>query len=442
MTAGLWERVHVASLVPKEKKEIPKTQVAQGGGMMGGGMMGGMMSGGSSGSGGQMQKMMGQMMGGSASRGGGMMGGSASRGGMMGGGMMGGGMTGGSESAGNYWKTDEKTVMIRAFDFTVQRDVSYRYRVRVVVFNPNYHREDVAAGVDTKTKELRSGWSDPTDEVHMPPDVMPYAIGSDPVGPNSDMKVNFQVVRFRPSDGVTVTRNFSKGVGEVIGEPRTAEIPSSDGTKSKNSTIDFNSHQIVLDINASKKTSGYQQLPPGFVGPPIERPALTLLLRPDGSVIVHNEADDIANEVRRDIDANYKHEIAQSGKERKHSMGTGMMGGGMMGGMGMSGGGMGGGMLLPHARIDTRNHSSLPRPTRTPSARGGSSLATIPLVVYAVLSHQPLASKLHGLDVLRRTADVPKRSHASGQGHVQIGPNRVRTRPPFWRFFKNVLYGA
>ena len=81
----------------------------------------------------------------------------------------------------------------------------------------------------------------------------------------------------------------------------------------------------------------------GFIGPPIERPALVLLLRPDGSVIVHNEADDVANEVRRDIDANYKHELAESGKTRKNSMGTSMMG--MMGGMmGMPGGGMGGGM--------------------------------------------------------------------------------------------------
>ena len=49
----------------------------------------------------------------------------------------GGGMGGPSESAGNYWKTDEKKVMIRAFDFTVQPDTSYRYRVRIVVFNPN-----------------------------------------------------------------------------------------------------------------------------------------------------------------------------------------------------------------------------------------------------------------------------------------------------------------
>ena len=44
--------------MPKEKKEVPKTDVAGAGGMMGGGMMGGMMSGGMSGSGGQMQKMM------------------------------------------------------------------------------------------------------------------------------------------------------------------------------------------------------------------------------------------------------------------------------------------------------------------------------------------------------------------------------------------------
>ena len=36
LKAGLWEKVHIASLVPKEKKEIPKSDTAPGGGMMGG----------------------------------------------------------------------------------------------------------------------------------------------------------------------------------------------------------------------------------------------------------------------------------------------------------------------------------------------------------------------------------------------------------------------
>ena len=66
-----------------------------------------------------------------------------------------------------------------------------------------------------------------------------------------------------------------------------------------------------------------------------------MLLRPDGSVAVHTEADDLVNEVRRDIDTNYKQEIKESGKERKSSMGSGMMGMGMMGGMGGMRGGMG-----------------------------------------------------------------------------------------------------
>ena len=216
----------------------------------------------------------------------------------------------------------------------------------VVVFNPNYKREDVNPGVDTKKKLMPGPWSEPTDEVHVLPDVMPYVIGSEPPTPAADVKVQFQVIRFRPSDGVTVTRNFPSGPGEVIGEPRTAEIPASDGSKHKSSTIDFNSRQIVLDVSANKKTGGYQHLPAGFVGPPIERPVLTLLLRNDGSVALHSEANDVTNEVRVDIDNDYKQELKDSSKERKSSIGSGMMGGyGMMGGMGGMGrgGGMGGG---------------------------------------------------------------------------------------------------
>jgi hypothetical protein len=336
LKSGLWEKVHVASLVPKEKKEIAKQDTAGSGVGVMNGMMNGMRSGMGDRSGGadygeQMRAgagMLSQMGGG---------------GGVRGGGMMGGGM-GQSEGPVTYWKSDAAKVMIRAFDFTVKADNSYRYRARIVVFNPNLSRDDTSPGVDTKSETLRGPWCEATDEVHMPPDVMPYAVGTELASISSDMKVKFQVVRFRPDDGVTVTRNFPAGPGEVIGEPGTAVIPSSEG-KSKTSTIDFNSRQVVLDLIGNKKSRGYQFLPTGFVGPPIERPVITLLLRPDGSVAAHTEADDIVNEVRRDIDANYKQEMKESaaGKRRERSTGMGM--GGMMGGMGgMRGGGMGGGM--------------------------------------------------------------------------------------------------
>ena len=42
-----------------------------------------------------------------------------------------------------FWRSQEKRVMIRALDFTTLPDTTYRYRVRIVVFNPNHNRDDV-----------------------------------------------------------------------------------------------------------------------------------------------------------------------------------------------------------------------------------------------------------------------------------------------------------
>ena len=67
------------------------------------------------------------------------------------GGMMGGGCgMGGGGDVGNFWKSEEKRVMIRALDFTPEPDTTYRYRVRIVVFNPNHNRDDVSPGVDNE----------------------------------------------------------------------------------------------------------------------------------------------------------------------------------------------------------------------------------------------------------------------------------------------------
>jgi len=336
LNAGLWEKVHIASLVPKELKEVAPAQPGMmGPGMMGPGMMGsgGMMMGSSG-----MDPSMGRGMMTS-----GMMMGSGS-GGMMGPGMMGPGMMGMggmNETLANFWKSTAKKVMVRALDFTPEQNESYRYRVRVVVFNPNLGRDDVSPGVDTKAKELFGPWSEPTDEVHMPPDVTAYAMGTMPPTAKSDKKVLFQVVKFDPGDGVTVPRNFEAGPGEIIGEVRTADVPVSDGTGKKSKAIDFNSHQLVIDVDG-----GFQPLPSDFPGNVINRPALAVLLRGDGSVIVRAEADDRPDEVRKDVDANYKREIKESDKVRANSMGggygsmmgSGMMGSGMMPGMMGSGG--------------------------------------------------------------------------------------------------------
>jgi hypothetical protein len=170
----------------------------------------------------------------------------------------------------------------------------------------------------------------------MPSDVSAYAMGVLPANAKSDMKVQFQVIRFNPDDGVTVPSNFEAQPGDIIGEPMRRDVPVSDGTGKKSKLIDFTTRQLVLDADG-----GWQAMPQGLPGGGLPRPATALLLRPDGGVMVREEADDRLDEVRKDIDSNYKREIKESDKERENGMGSGY--GGMMGYGGM--GGMMGGMM-------------------------------------------------------------------------------------------------
>ena len=209
LKSGLWEKVHIASLVPKEKVKAPEEKNPPAG--MGGcggwepwvawaGCVADGRHGRHASHGRSAECDDGQYDEGSRPHGMGGM----ERGGM---GSMMGGMGGSTEAVGNFWKSEEKKIMIRALDFTVEPDETYQYRVAVVVFNPNYNREDISPGTDNKSKVLIGPWSKETEAVTMPPDVMPYAIGTLP-NVSTETQVRFQVVRFHPSDGVTVPHNF------------------------------------------------------------------------------------------------------------------------------------------------------------------------------------------------------------------------------------------
>jgi hypothetical protein len=299
LKAGLWEKVHIGSLVPREKKEVAPGSTAMGG----------------TGAGNP------RIMSGVDSR---------LTGGRIGGGLISGTPTGGD--AVTFWRSQENRVMIRALDFTTLPDTTYRYRVRIVVFNPNHNRDDVTStAVDIKSIELSGPWSEPTDEVTMPADISAYAMSLLPSA-KSDAKVNFQVIRFDTRTGVTIPHKFAASAGEIIGEVSSADVPTSEGTGKQIKQVDFNTRQIVLDVRG-----GLHPLPPGFLGGPLENPALTLLLRPDGSVLARSQADDFNDEVRKDIQRNYEREVRESSRKRENSLGTGY-GGMMSGNPGMSGG--------------------------------------------------------------------------------------------------------
>lgn len=334
---GAFGGVHIASLVPKDKREIKKPDPNQAG------MMGGMP--GMGGGRGRGMGMGSMMPGGGGQAGMGMMGaGGGGKSGMPGGGMMGedgyagfmfGGGTG-SADEGNFPKTDEDEVMVRAFDFSVDPDATYRYRARLVVNNPNYKRDDINPGVDTSSETLAGPWSEMTNPVYVPSDVATYAVQKTPPQNQQAIsdKVTFNVTSFNPEDGVTVVRQFIAGPGQIIGEPTTTQIPATDGSGAKPKTIDFTSRQIVLATEG-----GNQSLAPLGGNGSITMPALAFVMKGDGSIVIRNEARDVNDPDLEFTRRVYMEELKKSDKKREKGsmMGFGMGGMGMGGGMGPGG---------------------------------------------------------------------------------------------------------
>ncbi len=302
LRAGYWTGVHVARLVPAEVRDGPAADV-NAGNMRGPGGPGG--------------KMMGMDRGPTGAMG--------PRGGagMMAGGDMGEGMRGGMGPQGGgqpdeaVTANSEATLMLRSLDFSVEPNTTYRYRLRLVVKNPNFERSDVNPGVDTSSKELIGPWSEPTEAVSVPADVSAYAQSSAQDNRRDDV-VMFQVVRWNPATGQTVLKTDDAAPGFLIGDNGTVQEPSSEGGGAKSVTIDFNSRSFVLD-----SLGGRIRIPDiGVERNSFTVPAVAMVVEPDGSVVIRSQARDRSDEVREDMDANYRQALEDSGKKREKGSGT------------------------------------------------------------------------------------------------------------------------
>ncbi len=319
LRAGYWKGVHVYALTDEAKREIAEPTPAM---MMG--MDGGMM--GDYGSEGMMDE--------------GMMGDYGSEG-MMDSGYgdegygMGMGMGMGGGVAADFPKTEAEQVMVRGLDFTVQPGTTYRYRARIVVYNPNKDNESVAAGVDNKSEDLFGPRSEPTDEVSVPADISAYAIEMAPAPRNSAAaNVKFQVASWDPEDGITAVKTFDVGPGRILGGPAAIRVPILDDIVNPKETtrlkpnIDFNTRQLVVD-----SVGGMQGIPRTLPRPDervlgnfYQIPAFALTLRPDGVMVVRDEAIDKHNDEMNEMAENYRRSL-QDAEDLKKSANSMMSGG-------------------------------------------------------------------------------------------------------------------
>jgi hypothetical protein len=216
--------------------------------------------------------------------------------------------------ANDFDRTQSDEIMIRALDFTIDPEMTCRYRIRAAVFNPNLNRQDVAPGVDTKSLELFGPWSEPTDEVTMLADVKTYVMNAEPPTPRKLHGLLFEVVRWIPERGVTVVKRFPAAPGEIIGEYTSAPIlSSSTGTMTvKSGRVNFNSHETVLDFMGGDQVR-IRSLGPGADGW-FSSPSVSLVLRRDGAVVVRSQAMDLHDPDRRNMVDDYARELKEDEK--------------------------------------------------------------------------------------------------------------------------------
>jgi len=251
----------------------------------------------------------------------------------------GSGTMGGGSAETASWTSDAKQILIRSLDFNVEPDATYRYRVRIVVRNPNQNRDDVMPGVDNKSEELSGPWSDPTEPVTVQPDVIAFATRRMPSTDPMDDQIKFAVARWNPDDGSTVVDDFDARPGDLIGEKTMVKVPDPTGKEGlKSEQIDFTSGMLVLDVSGGSRPLTV----PGTVGE-LDVPAMAVVMNPDGSVSVRNQAYDANNPEIEALRKEYETRVKQAQAPRAGRGGPGGMPGmpGMPGGY--QGGGFGGG---------------------------------------------------------------------------------------------------
>lgn len=182
--------------------------------------------------------------------------------------------------------------LLRVFDYSVQPNGRYRYRVKLELRNPNFGMnpkflKNPAAPLNSQEFRTSEKWSDPTDVVAIPSgyEVLAGSVEAKSYEPSA----NLLVTALNRDDGIpasTKTKTYraslaNKKESRVLAtDPRTNKVVEIDD-------VDFNSGIVVVDIYGGKNVSL-----PKRRDSPFAAPGEVLLLDAHGNLTVHNDLED------------------------------------------------------------------------------------------------------------------------------------------------------
>ena len=191
--------------------------------------------------------------------------------------------------------------LFRFFDTRVEGGKKYRYRVKLILKNPNYNvkSEYVEAESLTVNPFIEGDWSQASPVAEVPLDTRLYCIGSrlertpqsgppkldDYAGPSGQLLI----LKFDEVKGLEISKRLNKDntlPGMILNFYNTEFDNQSDDFREQSSVANFITNDVVLDFSGKIKQSGAL-----FKGLPTP-PARALLMTKDGTIFVQTEDSD------------------------------------------------------------------------------------------------------------------------------------------------------
>lgn len=192
----------------------------------------------------------------------------------------------GPYAGGTPQKEQTPYLLFRFFDFNVEPGKQYRYRVRLLLRNPNYEVEPrfLERPELAKKQWIETDWCEPSDAVIVPRDDRLLAVSANPPRRLTDEpSAKLCLVQHSQKYGMLVHEDWTVMRGQVLNRyDRSFEgtLPGS-GARIPMEDVDFKTDAVLLDIRGGKSRDQ-------------SSPAQVLVLDHAGRLVVRNELTDLA----------------------------------------------------------------------------------------------------------------------------------------------------
>lgn len=195
-------------------------------------------------------------------------------------------------------KPGSEQVAVWFHDDTVEAGKTYRYRMRVNLWNRYVGRtKAVVNPADATRTEIVGAWSEPSDPITVTPET--YFFVNGPVAGKSGA-AGLDVWRWR--EGKWLKERFNVEVGDVIGGVKKVKVGVDDEGKDERADVDFTTGAVVLDLRFDEEVNERLAGKEGFKTTKRKSLVLTYLDPADGQVKQRVQAFDQGDPLRKKLE--------------------------------------------------------------------------------------------------------------------------------------------